>query len=202
MKYRVSLSLLLNLFFVTAMAQADEPDFKRFGFRAGSNFSHMDFSKGSPPPTAPISTSWQTGINIGVSLAIPLSDNLSLQPEYAFSAMGSEVKADNTRYSLNYLSLPVLLKYNLVEKLSILGGPQFDLLISATKTVNGSKETITHDTEERSIALVGGVEYQVLGPIAVSLRYLRGFNHIGIGQRSAVQEFKFQGVQLFAAIYF
>jgi opacity protein-like surface antigen len=202
MKYLVSLFLLMNLFFVSAQAQADEPKFKRFGFRAGSNFSHMDFSKGSPPPIVPINTSWQTGVNFGVSVAIPLGENFSLQPEYAYSAMGSEVESDNTRYNLNYLSLPVLLKYNLPGNLSLLGGPQFDLLINAKKTVNGTKVTITHDTEERSIALVGGVEYRVAGPIAVSLRYLHGLNHIGIGQRSAVQEFRFQGVQVFAAVYF
>ena len=184
------------------MAQQEESSFRRFGFRAGATSSKMDFSKGVPPPTTPIETSSRTGISVGFSLSIPLTDNLELQPEYGYAAMGSTIKADNTIYQLDYLSLPLLVRYKFHEKFSAMAGPQFDLLISAKKESNGTNTTITHDTEERSIAAIAGLEYQVFDPVFISVRYLYGFNHIGIGQRTAVQEFKFTGFQLFAGIRF
>src|SRR6476659_10956334 len=77
-----------------------EPEFKRFGFRAGVNFSHMNFAKGVPP--VPIETSWHTGINFGFVMVVPIAENLYFQPEYAYSQMGGEVKSADTVYKLNY----------------------------------------------------------------------------------------------------
>jgi opacity protein-like surface antigen len=180
----------------------NETAFKRFGFRVATNFSHINFAKGSPPPTVPIVTNWKAGINIGFFVAVHLTKNLDLQPEYLFSQMGGDVKATNTSYHFNYFSMPVLLKYQLHKKIFVLAGPQFDMLVGAKKSVNGVSTDITHDTEERSIGFTAGFEYQLIKSFFVGARYMHGFNHIGLGQRSSIQEFKYELAQITAGVRF
>ena len=145
-----ALPLLLFFFVISSISMAqqnNEPAFKRFGFKAGVNFSHINFAKGSLPTTVPIETSWGTGINIGFQVALPLTRKLSFAPEYLYTQTAGEIKSTATVYKLNYFSMPVLLRYQLFEKFSLHGGPQFDILLNAKKTVNGIATNITHDTE-------------------------------------------------------
>jgi hypothetical protein len=200
---RKSLSLLIVFLFILQALTAqnnDESEFKRFGFKAGANFSHINFARGSPPVA--IETTWNTGINFGFLILVPLNDRFFIQPEYLYSQMGGKEKNSNTVYKFNYFSMPVFLKYQLLEKLSLLAGPQFDLLLHVKKTINGSSSDITHDTEERSLALTAGIEYQLIQSLSVCARYMHGLNHIGIGQRSDIQEFKYEMLQLTVCVKF
>lgn len=194
--------LIISFFSIqTVTAQFDtKPMVKRFGFRAGANFSHMNFAKGSPPLST--ETSWGGRITFGFIMALPVTGRLSFQPEYLYSQMGSKIKDSDTAYKLNYLSLPVFLKFDLSEKLSFLAGPQFDILINAKRTENNNSSNITHDTEERSLGITAGIEYEIIESLALCARYMNGFNHIGIGQRSDTKEFKYESVQLSACIKF
>ncbi len=203
MKKNLQLVIVLVLLLQAIKAQDNNTAaFKRFGFRAGTNFSHINFAKGSPPPTVPVPTSWGTGITFGFFMQVPLSGSLSIQPEYLFSQMGGKVKTSTINYKLNYFSMPVFLKYQASKKLALLAGPQFDMLVSAKKIVSGSSTNITHDTEERSIGATAEIEYQITGPLSLCARYMSGLNNIGIGQRSNVQEFKYELAQLTVSVKF
>ncbi|MEO5888967.1 MAG: porin family protein [Ferruginibacter sp.] len=203
MKKSLFVSSVLFLLLGALRAQnKNESNFKRFGFRAGVNFSHVNFAKGVPPPVVPIETNWKAGINIGFLMMVKIADDLYFQPEYAYSQMGGKVKNSDSAYTLNYFSMPLLLKYQVHEKFSLMVGPQFDLLINAKKNVKGNSINITHDTEERSLAAVAGVEYHLTSTFSICARYMLGFNHIGLGQRSDVQEFKYETAQLMACVRF
>ena len=112
--------------------------------------------------------------------------------------MGGDIKAGNTSYHFNYLSMPVLLKYQLHKKIFLLAGPQFEMLIGAKKLVNGTLTDSTHDTEERSIGFTISLKYQLVQSDFAGARYMYGFNHIGIGQCSSIQEFKYELLQITA----
>ncbi|NEN23748.1 PorT family protein [Cryomorpha ignava] len=174
-------------------------DFNRFGLRAGANFAHINFSKGEPP--ADTKTTWQPGLVAGVYIAMPISNKLAIQPEYLFSQMNSAVKENDVLIKLNYLSLPVFLKFQLTEQLALMAGPQFDLLISADGNF-GTSQKLTHDVEESSIAATVGLELTLYKTFAMSGRYMQGLNHIGIKQSGTVQEFKFEMVQISASFSF
>jgi len=180
------------------MAQINQNEPVRFGVKAGLNFSHMNFSKGSPPPEIPISTNWQPGILIGVAVIIPVLENFYFQPEYLFTQMGGKVEEENLQYKINYISLPVILKYRVFNRLSLLGGPQFDLLINGNEEMGGNNSSIEHSIEHRSIGIMGGVEVSLFPKLSVGCRYIHGFNHIGLSRQSNVQEFKFQSFQISA----
>ncbi|OUJ73806.1 hypothetical protein BXP70_12575 [Hymenobacter crusticola] len=174
----------------------------RFGAKLGVNFANMNFNQGFPKPVTPIETTWKTGAVAGFFLQIPLLPKLSLQQEYLFSQLGAARTSTATTYRLRYLSLPLLLQYKVLPKLAFVAGPQFDLLLQATARTNGATTTITHDTEERSIGATAGLSFYITDHISLDARYLQGLNHIGIGQRSDVLEFKHQMVQVAAAVRF
>ncbi len=174
----------------------------RFGVKAGLNVSNADFNRGFPEPAAPVATAWRPGVVAGLLLQVPVGGRFSLQPEYLYSQMGGKKTGPDADYTFGYLSLPVLLKYGALPRLALLAGPQFDLLIHASQRVNGVSETITHDTEERSIGATAGLEFYVLRNLSLTARYTYGLNHIGLGQRSAVTEFAFESVQFSTDIKF
>ncbi|MEO6233449.1 MAG: porin family protein [Ferruginibacter sp.] len=202
MKKNLSLLLLSLLLTDCLFAQFyNEDEFKKFGFRAGAITSHMNFSRSATSAADNIETSRSTGFTAGFVLAIPLADNLSLQPEYMYVQTGGTIKSTNTVYKFSYLSLPVFLKYSF-EKFAVVAGPQFDLLIDAKKSEAGTSTKITHDVEERNISVTGGVEYEIIPSLSVNARYIYGLNNIGLAQRTIGKEFKYEMVQLTACIRF
>src|SRR5450432_1245744 len=186
----------------TAAQITDEPPIERFGFQAGVNISNMNFNEGEPTPSVNIPSSWKTGFTFGFQVRIPLLEKLLLQPEYSFSEKSGADKSLGIDYTIDYFSLPVLLSYQLFPQFNIISGPQLEILVSAGSTENGIHSNITHDVEERGIGVIGGVEFTVINSFFLSARYLQGLNHVGIGQRSDVKEFKYQSVFITAGIRF
>jgi opacity protein-like surface antigen len=174
----------------------------RFGAKIGLNISNTDFNRGVPAPIVPVDTKWKPGIAVGFLIQIPISKALSLQQEYLFSQMGGEIKNSGTEYKFSYLSLPLFMKYRFLSRFAVFAGPQLDLLIQAKQQVSGTNSDITHDTEERSVGAVAGVEYHVLRNMSFTGHYMHGLNHIGIGQRSDIMEFMYESVQFATEIKF
>jgi opacity protein-like surface antigen len=172
-----------------------------FGLRLGLNYSNTNFNLGEPKPVVPVETKWKTGFVAGGLVEIALNEHLALQQEYLYSQQSGEVTT-GARYQLHYLSLPLLLKYRVLPRLAVVAGPQLDLLLKAQQEANGQTTTITHDTEERGFGATAGLEVTIWRSLGLSARYLQGLNHVGIGQRSAVQEFKWQSVQVAAEVRF
>jgi len=172
-----------------------------WGLRAGLNYSNTNFNAGEPPPPAPVATTWRPGYEAGLWVSVALPHRLLVRQEYAFAQLGGEV-AGGPRYTLRYLSLPLLLGYRLGSRVQLLLGPRFDLLIQAQQAAGGQTTDITHDTEERSVGATAGLAVALGSRLSLGARYFQGLNHIGIGQRSAVQEFKFESAQLAADFRF
>jgi Outer membrane protein beta-barrel domain len=182
--------------------QTKDTFFKRFTFYAGADISNMNFNKGEPTPTMHIASAWKTGITLGFLMRVPLAKNFFLQPEYSYIQRNGADKSLTINYSLNYLSMPVLLNYKITPAIALVAGPQLELLIDAKSNTSAGSTSITHDTEERSIAATAGVEVEIKKLFIISARYLQGLNHIGIGQRSNTKEFKYQAVSLTAGVRF
>jgi opacity protein-like surface antigen len=203
-KLRWISSLLISLLLCTnkTSAQSSDSSFKRFGFQIGINLSDMNFNTGDPAPTIKENASWQTGFTFGFQLKVPLAKKLILQPEYSFSQRNGSDQSIATTYAINYFSLPVLLNYKLSSRFNLLAGPQFEITTSASSVSNGESADITHDVEERGIGIVGGLEFTIINSFFLSARYLQGLNHVGIGQRSDVKEFKYQTFFLTVGVRF
>jgi opacity protein-like surface antigen len=108
-----------------------------FGVKGGLNVSTISTSynyEDSKP---------KVGFNAGVFANIPIASKFSIQPELSYNRVGSKTETD-ARYdvpgtvvrmkstgsvSLGYLSLPVMLQYNLLPNLYLEAGPEFGLLL-------------------------------------------------------------------------
>lgn len=176
--------------------------YKKFAIEAGANFSNMNFNKGVPAPPQTVSSSWKAGPALGLLLQVPLTDNLFLQPGYYYQRRNGADKSTGFAYANDYCALPLLLNYKVSSLLDIVAGPQLELLIHATAINNGVKRNITHDVEERGVAATGGVNIHVSSAFYIAGRYVYGLNHIGIGQRSEVKEFKYEGAILMVGYEF
>lgn len=162
---RIILLYLLSLFFFQNVLSQDNT---RFGVRAGLNFSHMDFSEGSPPPEIPIETNWEPGLVAGFVVVIPVYRNFYFQPEYLFSQMGGELKKLEKKYSFNYLSLPVLLRWE-YKSFYLTGGPQFELVINSREKLQNSHSKDDSIIEQRHIGITGGIGYNFFSTFGVEL---------------------------------
>ncbi|QSE96409.1 porin family protein [Fulvivirga lutea] len=94
------------------------------GAKAGLNFANVD-TEGS--------TDARTSLHLGGFGVIMFSDNLGFQPELLYSAQGFErdFGAGTFEANINYLNLPLLVRYNINEMISLHAGPQLGFLLSA-----------------------------------------------------------------------
>jgi len=68
----------------------------------------------------------RTGLLVGAFVTLKFSDKLALQGDVLFSQQGAEVNLGDI--DLDYINMPIVLKYYIVKRLNIQAGPQFGFL--------------------------------------------------------------------------
>ncbi len=113
-----------------------------FGLKLGFNFANVsgidDFEQ-------------RTGLSAGVFAGARLGDKLGLQVDALYSQQGAEVGATYSDivqdFNLDYISIPVVVKYYLTDNLNIHAGPQIGILLNDETSVVGQVfENIEADT--------------------------------------------------------
>ncbi len=150
MKKLILLAIALIGFTTVSTAQ----DIK-FGVKGGVNFSTLSGNS---------SLDARTGYHIGVVGQVSLVDKFAIQPEILYSAQG----ADNL--DIDYVNIPILLKYKFLKFLSFDAGPQFGILVN--DEYSDIVETKSFDV---SAALGAGVEF---GKFFGQLRYNIGITDV------------------------
>ena len=136
-----------------------------FGIKGGVNFSDL---KGTDADGLDSYTSF----HLGILKEWVIFDNLSLQPELLYSTQGAKVDGAEDKFKLNYLTLPIVLKFYMTDAFSIHAGPQFGLLLGETENLL----PIETKTFEYGGAL--GIEYALSNSFFVQGRYNPGFSEI------------------------
>jgi opacity protein-like surface antigen len=134
-----------------------------YGIKGGVNFANLSGSDADGADAI-------TGLHLGVIAEFSIFQNLSLQPELLYSAQGANI--NDVDYKLGYLTLPVMAKFYLNDKLSVHAGPQFGLLISENDEI---KEA---DNNKTDFGISGGIEYNLLGGLFVQGRYNSGMSNL------------------------
>jgi len=130
------------------------------GVKLGANFANVssdDFDVSSK-------TSWHGGFyaNIG------FSEKWGVTGEVLWSAQGAEL--DNAEFNTNFIAVPVMLRWHVIDLISVEAGPVFNFLTSAEQDGVDIKDELTDPSYSGALgALVhlplgfnGGVRY-VLG---------------------------------------
>lgn len=175
--------LLVCTLYTTVQAQVNK-NIPRVGIKGGINLSTL-YTEDS------YDTKMLTGFNIGLFSKVPITQHVSIQPEFYFTTKGSEVTYNNAfvegiaRFKLNYLELPLLLVINVTDNFNIQAGPYASFLVTG-KVSNESdgnlfdfEDNIEVDDFNRfdgGIAVGVGIDF---GSLGIGARYNYGLTTIG-----------------------
>lgn len=130
-----------------------------YGVRAGGNISNLDF-KDDPF----LSNKHRNGFFISFFGEYELRGRFNFAPEIQFSAEGAKLK----EIRLDYIQVPLLLKYRVSEKATLLVGPQLSLK--------------TYKFEDKLTpfggSVLGGLEVMITNEIFAEARYSYGLTNI------------------------
>jgi hypothetical protein len=154
------------------------------GLRAGVGFSKLVESGPLANKAEADLVSDLSGINVAIPFEYKLSGRMSIQPELAFSQKGFEYVGGIGKTQLNYVELPLLLKFAFGQqdvKLNLLFGPSLGYAVSGANTFLGEKVKIDFADEDIKRFDIGmqaglGASYPLSnGSIFLDARYILGF---------------------------
>jgi len=149
----------LILLFILAM----HPGFSQstFGLRAGPQLT-----------TAP-GGSMRLSYHAGIFATTRISDNVFLGADILYSEKGFKKEELDGEARLGYLSIPIIVDYNFVKVFSVLGGIEFNRLISSEYTGKRSEYSLDHDYAITNVdwAVVTGLGFQLHPKWNAAIRY-------------------------------
>lgn len=181
-KFLCALTLFLTASFGMLHAQDNNVN-TEFGVKGGFNMSNL-YGSGDDVDDNNI----LYGFNAGVYATLPISDFVAIQPELLFTTKGAELEysnafaSGNTKFKLNYIELPLLVRVNVTKNFNIHAGGYASYLVSSKVTGDGTiefDEEIDADDLARFDAGISagiGVDFS---PISVGLRYNYGLTTVG-----------------------
>jgi hypothetical protein len=140
------------------------------------------------------------GYHVGAFATLGLGGKLSIQPEVLFNQINQDTASNYSAVSpnfnkvkniqLKYLSIPILLNYNLSNLFALQVGPQFGILMDQNKNMvqNGQDAFKKGD-----FSMLGGIQLKLL-KFRVYGRYVIGLSDINNISNS--DKWKSQSVQL------
>ncbi|WP_370476568.1 porin family protein [Tamlana flava] len=155
-----------------------------FGAKAGLNLANIDGDFASELDA-------RASFHLGVVAEVTLSDIFSIQPELLYSSQGSkysykdEFGREEEKYKLDYLNLPIIVKYYPTDGLSLEAGPQIGFNLNAKVEYDynydgfiESGEEDIDDIKEIDFGLNFGVGYKLDNGLNFGARYNLGLSNI------------------------
>ena len=137
-----------------------------------------DYNEGTRKPVV--------GLSLGLQVEHRIWKNLFVTEELMYLKKGT-IKLDNkdnstgqpnygANLNLNYLELPVLLKWRIKDKFDIGAGPSFSYLFSAKFNNGNVKRNTSSLYKKTDFALHSDIHYKANKKIGIGLRYIIGLN--------------------------
>lgn len=149
-----------------------------FGIKAGVNFANITDASG---------LSNRTGFVAGIFVGGKLNETIGIQADLLYSQQGAEFNLGE--FKMDYVNVPILLKYFLNDSFNIQAGPQFGIIVNdETQTIVGE---IINDIAINNfdIAAVIGLGYDLPMGLRVDGRYNIGLSDVpkeGGGKNSVI----------------
>lgn len=173
--------LIVATFFgiAAASAQTDNKTFD-FGVRGGVNFATIaneDSNLDSPDN--------RTSFYAGLVAELPLHERFSLQGEVFYSGQGFDRSVpggnDKVEYQVDYIQVPLLAKFYIVEGLSVAAGPQFGFKVNEEidyKPTSDGGDINTDGLKTFDFQGTAGLEYKFDNGLFLQGRYSYGFSDL------------------------
>lgn len=145
----------------------------KMGLKAGANFTKISGSS--------FTDEFKLNYQAGAFIELDINKKIGIQPEVLFSqsqgttvATGGVLTAPNTSYNLNYLNIPILLRYKVGKILVLNLGPQYSILLNNDNTLVANGKNAF---KEGDFSMVGGLQLGFKF-LRVYARYNVGLNNI------------------------
>lgn len=153
-----------------------------FGVKGGVNFATISGDDFDSPDS-------RTSFHVGVFGEFPVAEIFSVQVEALYSGQGFESNVDgglvggdgNVEYQLDYVNVPVLAKFYLMEGLSIEAGPQFSFKVNEEIDADANADGGDWDLNEAKdfeFGVAGGLTFQTSMGLFATARYIQGITDI------------------------
>lgn len=175
-----------KLFLGAAIAMSSLSFAQTFGIKGGMNLSSVSNADSFDVENSDISSKSKVGFNAGVFANFPVAESFSIQPELLYNQLGTKLTGrnemgndDSITENMDYLSLPVMLQYNLVPQFYLEAGPQFSYLLSNKVKYNGdSSDSNTDGLNKFDIGIGIGAGFNITPQFGINARYVAGFTDI------------------------
>lgn len=180
--------LIFGTSLMTIQAQTTNALEPQFGVKGGANFSNLYTDDVDD-------NNMLTSFNAGLYATIPITSLLSIQPEVLYSRKGSELTYDNVfatgraKFKLNYIEVPVLLKFNISDNFNMHAGPYVAYLIDSQ--IKNEADSGAYDFESNfdnddfnkfDVGLSAGVGFD-FDSFGIGARYNYGLTTVGKERR-------------------
>ncbi|CAM4130720.1 porin family protein [Zobellia nedashkovskayae] len=159
------------VFFLTALltiTAINAQDFN-FGVKGGINIA----SVGGSAYSSLGSLGTKVSFHLGGVAEFPITEKISVQPELLYSSQGTRWNygTNDDNLKLDYINLPILGKYYILEGLSAEAGPLVGFLLSTNEDDDDRFNSL-------DIAFAIGASYKLNENMFFSLRYNKGIANI------------------------
>ena len=185
--------IILTVVTVLAFGFANAQDVK-FGVKGGLNFTNVTGGQ--------FSGTSKVGFHVGGLAEIKFTDKLAIQPELLFSTKGANynLMGSTSTVNLSYIDIPVMVKYFVIDKLSIEVGPQISLLTSAKRKDPSETVDIKEFTNKTDFGLNIGAGYELKGGILLQARYYLGLSDLSKAEPDGEVSYKDKNSGLFLSV--
>lgn len=156
--------------------QKKERKTARLSLKTGMNLHHV-YLNGLDENS--FDSRWRFGYVFGAFVEMKASDDLYVQPEILYSSMGGRILkpgAGEDKLRLNYLAIPITLKYKICKPFFFGAGVQASWVLTAK---NGTDD-IYSSVRPNEFSLLGGFEYWVDKKVVLNARYVRGLGNLDL----------------------
>ncbi len=146
------------------------------GLKLGANFANQKYSGDG----IDLSLDGRTSLHGGFFLTVMVSETFGVQPELLYNSVGSKINfgGEDIVQQLDYLTVPVMFRYNPVPVFNIHAGPQFGFLLSAKAKADGDSEDMKDAYKGLDVGLGFGAGVDLPMGVGLSLRYVLGLANI------------------------
>ena len=178
-----------KIIFLFALSILCNLSYAQLGLRLGANLARFNTNKD-------IEQNSKFGISMGAYLRVPIAGKLYIQPEFNLTQHGSkenESDGDYSSYTINYLQIPILLKYVLFgdpgnTNFFVQGGPYFSKGVGKIRIkdcINGDCDTekinfenVNFNLKSADVGLMLGAGVNVSNDLFVDVRVGLGISNI------------------------
>jgi len=169
--------IILSAMLLIAIASVSQAQGVRLGIKAGANLNKISSDQS-------FNDGFDLSYHLGGFLEVDFNKKWGIQPELIWSqtktkpsnfktlyaSVSNPTLSNNDDIKLDYLSIPLLLRYNVGNILSLNVGPQYSILINKDKTLLQNGQSAFKDGD---FAMVAGAQ--------LNFKFLRIYGRYNIG---------------------